>query len=352
MKPRSVCLLLVILCCACDGQPTPTVSPTLSSPPTLQLTPTPDFEKLGTMILDPQGDVTRVHDPTMIKAGNKYYLYSTGPGVSIRCSADMLVWKFCGQVFGAYPKWVLESVPGVGDLWAPDIVFHSGKYFLYYAVSSFGANQSAIGLATNVTLDPSSPEYAWVDQGEVYSSQKNNNYNAIDPNLTFDRDGNPWLVFGSFWSGIKLVQIAPTLDKPGAGAKLFNLADKPGNTAIEGAFITRRGDYYYLFVSHDFCCKGVSSTYNIKVGRASAITGPYLDRTGKPLLGGGGTLVYGGSSRWRGPGHNSIYIENGKYYMVYHSYDADFGGTPTLRVEELLWDADDWPLSPSALLGK
>jgi arabinan endo-1,5-alpha-L-arabinosidase len=133
---------------------------------------------------------------------------------------------------------------------------------------------------------------------------------------------------------------------------LIDLAARPSPDAIEGAYITRRGDFYYLFVSHDFCCQGVKSTYNIRVGRSSEMTGPYLDREGKALTNDGGTLVYKGSDRWRGPGHNSIYIEGETYYMVYHAYDARAAGIPTLRIEALRWDAEGWPQSPSALMGK
>ena len=178
------------------------------------------------------------------------------------------------------------------------------------------------------------------------------NWNAIDPAVELDTAGTPYLVFGSFWSGIKMAKVDPVTFKSIPGETLISLAAKPGTDAIEGGFITWRDDYYYLFVSHDFCCKGMMSTYNIRVGRSAEITGPYLDRDGKPLTEGGGTLVYKGSDRWRGPGHNSIYIEGETYYMVYHSYDAKAGGIPTLRIEALKWDADGWPQSPSALMGK
>jgi arabinan endo-1,5-alpha-L-arabinosidase len=331
--------------------PVPTITLAASATTTPQPTATPDKE-ISAMVVDPTGYVTNVHDPTMIKAGDMYYLVSTGPGIPIRCSKDMKVWDSCGRVFETNPDWVVKAIEGVKDLWAPDIVFREGKYYLYYSASTFGSNRSAIGLVTNTTLDPKSPTYAWVDQGEVISSQKSDNYNAIDPNLAFDKDGQPWLVFGSFWSGIKMVKVDPTILKPAAGEVLISLASRPSPDAIEGAYITRRRDFYYLFVSHDFCCRGVQSTYNIKVGRAQAITGPYLDRDGRPLTQDGGTPVYKGSTRWRGPGHNSIYVEGDTYYMVYHAYDANAGGIPTLRVEALRWDSDGWPQSPSVLLEK
>lgn len=342
--------------CTAPAAPTlapafPTATPAASVTPVLQLTATLDKE-LSVMIVDPTGLVTNVHDPTMIKTGGMYYLVSTGPGIPIHCSKDMKVWDSCGRVFSANPDWVVKAIEGVKDLWAPEIVFNDGRFYLFYAASTFGSNHSAIGLVTNATLDPKSPEYAWVDQGEVISSQKSDNYNAIDPNLAFDKDGQPWLLFGSFWSGIKMVKVDPVTFKPTTGEKLISLAANPNTDAIEGAFVTRRGDFYYLFVSHDFCCKGVMSSYNIRVGRSKDITGPYLDRDSKPLTEGGGTLVYKGSNRWRGPGHNSIYIEGDTYYMVYHSYDANANGVPTLRIEALEWDPDSWPQSPSALTGQ
>ena len=308
------------------------------------------------MIVILKGDIMYVHDPTMIKEGNKYYLYSTGNNIPIHCSDDMKAWFACGSVFTKNPDWVEKAVPGVTQLWAPDIVFHNGTYYLYYAASTMGSNGSVIGLATNTTLDHNNPAYAWVDQGMVVSSQKTSSwdlgYNAIDPNLTFDTDGQPWLVYGSWWSGIAITKVDPTTMKPAAGEKVINLAYKPSPHSIEGAFITHRDDFYYLFASHDLCCKGVDSTYNIRVGRSKNITGPYVDQAGRPLTQGGGTMVYKGSDHWRGPGHNSIYIEGDTYYMVYHSYDAYAAGIAELRIEALKWTADGWPQSPSALLGK
>jgi arabinan endo-1,5-alpha-L-arabinosidase len=302
------------------------------------------------IILETTGDIAHVHDVVMIKEGHTYYLFSTGKGIPMRRSKDMLAWEQAGRVFDTYPEWVEQAVPNAKSLWAPDIVFHAGKYYLYYAASTFGSRRSVIGLATNVTLDPRDPNYNWVDEGAVISSQESDDYNAIDPQLSFDEGGQPWLAFGSFWSGIKLVQVDRRTMKPSRGAELISIASNPGSAAVEGAYIVRRGDVYYLFISHDYCCRGALSTYKIKVGRAKDIVGPYRDHDGKLLTEGGGTLIHAGSSRWRGPGHNSVYVENDNYFLVYHSYDADAEGAPTLRIEQLGWDQEEWPLSPSALL--
>jgi arabinan endo-1,5-alpha-L-arabinosidase len=311
------------------------------------------------MIIATNGSNTLVHDPTLVKEGGIYYLFSTGNGVSIRCSKDMQTWETCGQVFTNYPAWVKETIPGVEALWAPEVVLHNRIYYLVYSASTFASSHSALGLATNITLDPNHPDYHWVDQGMLIASVNSSNYNAIDPNLVFGLDGQPWLVFGSFWSGIQQVKLDPQTFKPAAGAPLrviasregANAVDGPkGNNAIEGAFVTYRDGYFYLFAAYDFCCRGKLSNYNIRVTRSKYITGPYVDKDGMDAAVGGSSMVFKGSPRWIGPGHNSIYIENGTYYMVYHAYDGENDGIPTLQIETLDWDTDGWPVSPSALL--
>jgi arabinan endo-1,5-alpha-L-arabinosidase len=300
--------------------------------------------------LEPEGFIRTIHDPVMAKEGDAYYVFSTGSRIMIVCSKDMVTWEFCGRVFEEVPGWLLRAVPGVGDLWAPDISFFNGKWHLYYAGSTFGSNRSAIGLATNKTLDPDSPDYAWADEGMVIASQPGDDWNAIDPNVAFDENGQPWLAFGSFWSGLKMHRLDPATGKLAEeDPTLYPLASRrgTGTDAIEAAFIVRRGDYYYLFASFDQCCQGAASTYNVRVGRSQQITGPYVDRDGKPMLEGGGTLILSAYDRWRGPGHNGVYIADGVYWIVYHAYDAQTAGIPKLRIESLAWDEDGWPALPS-----
>ena len=300
-------------------------------------------------ILTLTGVTFPVHDPTLVKDGDMYYVVSTGAGIPIHCSKDMLSWDICGRVFRIPPVWVIKTIPGVGDLWAPDLVFWNGKWHLYYAASTFGSNHSAIGLATNTTLDDRNPAYKWVDEGMVISSDVADNYNAIDPNLVIDQNNQPWLVFGSFWSGIKMRKIDGTTGKlDSADVTVYTMAGRPGNGPIEGAYVVHHGGYYFLFVSFDFCCRGAASTYKIMVGRSTAITGPYADRDGMLMTTGGGSLVYAGDDRWHGPGHNMVYVESGTYWLVYHAYDAQINGVPTLRIEALQWDGDGWPVAPSA----
>ena len=189
----------------------------------------------------------------------------------------------------------MTDVPGLRGIWAPDISYFNGKYHLYYSASTFGSNRSSIGLATNQTLDPSSDRFSWEDQGKIISSFVTDDWNAIDPNIVIDEEGEPWLSFGSFWSGIKMRKIDPANGKLSSkDTKLYSLASRrrspelPG--AIEAPVIIRSSGYYYLFVSFDFCCRGINSTYNIRVGRSKLFTGPYVDREGRDMMEDGGTL--------------------------------------------------------------
>jgi arabinan endo-1,5-alpha-L-arabinosidase len=284
------------------------------------------------------------HDPVVIEAGSRFYLFATGDNLGAKTSTDLESWQAVPEVFtnATRPDWLAERVPGVANLWAPDISYFGGSYHLYYSASTFGSNRSCIGHLTRAALDSGS----WTDRGPVICSNAsgaNDDWNAIDPNVVLDRDGKAWLSFGSFWSGLKMFE----LDADGArvGTTLHSIASRPNNGgAVEAPFIVRRCGYYYLFVSFDSCCRGADSTYNQRVGRSASVTGPYVDKNGTPMLEGGGTPLLAGGSRWKGPGHNAVIFSGKAAYNVYHAYDAN-NGNPMLRIAELAWDADGWPVS-------
>jgi arabinan endo-1,5-alpha-L-arabinosidase len=282
------------------------------------------------------------HDPVIIAAEGQYYYFSTGNGISVKTSSDLLRWTQQPDVFSATPAWFQELVPGYEprNIWAPDISYFGGQYHLYYSVSSFGSNRSCIGHATRAALDAGT----WTDHAAVFCSNQpgaNENYNAIDPNVVLDQTGTPWMAFGSFWDGVKMIRLDPSGDR--AGTELYDLASRGGG-AIEAPFIVRRCGYYYLFVSFDACCQGADSTYNTRVGRAEDLLGPYVARDGSPMLNGGGSLVLAAGGDWVGPGHNAILIDGTRAYNVYHAYAAT-NGASQLRISELVWDAEGWPLS-------
>lgn len=290
------------------------------------------------------GDVIHVHDPCIIKAGDDYYIFSTGDRIEMRRSSDLQNWQRLNQVFPRIPEWGVQEVPGVSNIWAPDIFYRDSTYYLYYSLSTFGSNRSRIGVATNKTLDPGSPDYQWIDQGKVIESNPANNYNAIDPNVAADNDGRLWLSFGSFWSGIKLIELDSTTMKPYSDAPLHAIASRSGVGAVEAPFIIFKNGYYYLFVSFDSCCRGVNSTYKTVVGRATEITGPYRDRNNVLMTSGGGHIVIQGDERWKGPGHCAVLLDGDESWLVHHAYDAQANGIPTLRIEKLTWDEENWPV--------
>ena len=305
-----------------------------------------------------------VHDPVMAKQGDTFYLYCTGMGISVWSSTNLQEWKKEKAVFSTPPQWAVEAVPSFkGHIWAPDISYYKGKYYLYYSVSAFGKNTSCIGLATNSTLDPTdTANYKWVDHGKVIQSYPGKtNWNAIDPNLIEDKKGNPYLTFGSFWDGLKLVKLNP--DRMGLAESPDNLltiasrkrgsssenppsvGDNPadaGGNAIEAPFIFRKGKYFYLFASTDYCCKGPQSTYKMIVGRAKNVGGPYEDKNGIDMAKAGGTILLEGNTAWYGVGHNAAYTFGGTDYLIFHAYDAADKGRSKLRVERLSWK-NGWP---------
>lgn len=294
------------------------------------------------------------HDPVVIKQGDTYYLFCTGPGITSFTSKDLKTWKQADPVFAESPKWAKQVAPGFnGHIWAPDISLHNGTYYLYYAVSAFGKNTSAIGLATNKTLNQEDENYKWEDQGIVIQSVPDRDlWNAIDPNLIFDENGTPWLDFGSFWNGLKMVKLNSDLKSPAKPEEWHSIAKRnrdfglddsdAGNAALEGPFVFKKNDYYYLFLSWDYCCRGEKSTYRLMVGRSKSVTGPYIDKEGKELNQGGGSLVIQGNKNWYGLGHNSVYTFGGKDYNFMHGYDAHDHGLPKLIVKEIKW-VDGWP---------
>ena len=294
-----------------------------------------------------------VHDPVMIKQDSVYYIFCTGRGIGMWSSKDMTNWKQEKQVFDTLP-WAVRTIKGFRNhIWAPDISYHNGLYYLYYSVSAFGKNTSCIGVATNKTLHPGTANYKWIDHGKLIQSVPGRDmWNAIDPNLIQDEKGIPWLSFGSFWNGIKLVKLNEDRLSIAQPEQWYTIASRPrsfllpdsvaGDAAIEAPFIFKKNNYYYLFVSFDYCCRGEKSTYKIIVGRSEKIQGPYVDRDGVALNLGGGLSVLEGDKNWNGVGHNAVVSFNGSDYLVFHGYDASDRGRSKLRIEEINW-LDNWP---------
>jgi arabinan endo-1,5-alpha-L-arabinosidase len=304
-----------------------------------------------------------VHDPVIIKQDSNYYIFCTGRGIAMWSSTDRVHWKAEKPVFANAPKWAVDTIPGFKNhIWAPDISYYNGQYYLFYSVSAFGKNTSAIGLATNTTLHTNGPNYKWVDHGRIIQSiPGKTNWNAIDPNLITDKDGTPYLVFGSFWDGLKLVKLnkdrlsvaedisnIPTIAtrRKQSSEKLAAVDGNPvdaGGNAIEAPFVFKHGKYFYLFASIDYCCKGPQSTYKMIIGRAKNLKGPYLDKSGLAMNKGGGSILLAGGKDWYGVGHNGVSTFDGTDYIIFHGYDASDKGISKLQLKKLSW-VDEWPV--------
>jgi arabinan endo-1,5-alpha-L-arabinosidase len=284
-----------------------------------------------------------MHDPsTIVKSGNTYWVFGTGDGIACKYSTDLINWTDAKSVYtkALYPGWINSKVPGfAGTFWAPECKFMNGKYYLYYSCSTFGSQVSAIGLATNPTLDPTSPDYKWTDQGEVISSNTTSVANAIDPALYTDTSSNLWLIYGSYFGGIRITQLDATTGKPLDAGTQYTVA----NGGVEAAYVAYNSGYYYLFINRGSCCNGAASTYYIQVGRSASPTGPYLDQAGQDLNANGGTTLLSRAGRYIGPGHTGLFTENGVTYFSHHYYDGYDNGAPKLSLARLTWGATGWP---------
>src|SRR5690349_7729134 len=161
-----------------------------------------------------RGIITR--DPsTIVKYKDEFWVFYTGHRIPSFHSKDLVKWEPGPPVFRTAPEWIAAAVPENRNMsyWAPDVIHLKDRYLLYYSVSSFGKITSAIGLATTPTLDPADPAYHWTDQGIVVQSREGGDFNTIDPSVFADDDGSLWLAFGSYWTGIKLVQLDPKTGK-------------------------------------------------------------------------------------------------------------------------------------------
>ena len=280
------------------------------------------------------------HDPAALVVGNTIYLFATG--LSAKTSTNLTSWQNATNPLNPRPSWVADKVAGATNLWAPDISSFGGMYHLYYAASTFGSNKSCIGHATKADIATGS----WADQGTVICSNMgtSDNWNAIDPNIVVDDAGTPWMAFGSFWSGLKIIKLDATGARADTAAPTAIANGANGRGSLEGAWIFKNCGYYYLFSSWGACCDGAYD-YNIRVGRSTSVTGPYVDKAGVNLMGsGGGTLLVQGNSTVHAPGHNAVIVYNNKTYNLYHALNAS-NGNASLHIAEIAWDAQGWPVS-------
>lgn len=287
-----------------------------------------------------------MHDPsTVVVENGRFYSYGTGRGLPIAVSDDGWTWRREGTLMTAVPggRPSPDVIARGGDnTWAPDLIRVGHKYFLYYSAPGTQP-KSAIGLLVGTTLDPQSADYKWEDAGPVVWSDGVEDNNAIDPGVFHDpTNGRLWLTYGSYFGYIRLVELDP------ATGKRLHPTNEPINVAInsEASIIIHRDGWYYLLVTHGSCCAGASSTYNIRMGRSRAVTGPFLDNMGVDMLRGGGKLFLGSGGRVIGPGHFGLLdLGDGvQKFSCHYEADLDRGGISVLDLRPLLW-RDGWPVA-------
>ncbi|MBM7603838.1 arabinan endo-1,5-alpha-L-arabinosidase [Metabacillus crassostreae] len=311
--------------------------------------------------------IHNVHDPALYKDGDTYYVFSTDAkvggeptgGIQVRKSKDLIHWEWVGHAFEEIPTEAHEWT-GAKGLWAPDVTKYGDTYYLYYAASQFGKNQSFIGVATSNNI-----EGPWVDQGEVIKTKHGESIpNAIDPNITFDEEGNPWMVYGSFFGGIFVAKVDPSTGKLIEQNDGILISKRPHSVeaAVEGPYIVYHPEFkkYYLFVSYD----SLFRDYNIRVARADKIEGPYVDfngndmtnieispnDTGLKILGG---YKFGDAEGWIGPGHNSVLKDGNDYFVCHHARGEKTKKHHALHIRKIVWTNDGWPLvSPERYAGE
>ena len=268
-------------------------------------------------------------DPSIQRAQDgSFYCYATN--CQTRMSKNLVKWSNVSGVFST-PKW-----NGSGyAVWASDVNFVDERYVMYYALALWG-NTTTTGIGVAMGSTPSK----FTDVGKMFRSSEIGVTNSIDPCYIEDLD-KKYLVWGSFHD-LYIAELA----SDGLSVKNFSKKTKIAGGAFEGVMIHKHKGYYYLFASVGSCCEGVNSTYKTVVGRATAITGPYLNKQGGKMYDNNYTTIIKGNDRWKGPGHNSEIItdDEGNDWILYHAYDAkkpDKGRV--LMMDKIVWDKDGWP---------
>jgi arabinan endo-1,5-alpha-L-arabinosidase len=269
-----------------------------------------------------------IHDPsTVVLSDGKYYTFGTGGG---------------GLTSDDGWTWHSGAVRPGGGL-APDVIKIGDRFFVAYASKGgglAGGHAGAINTMWTRTLDPQSPDFGFHDDSVVASTDGVEDADAIDPSFLY-AEGHLWLTYGTYFGFIRIVELDPRTAKRVAGNQPVDIA-----IDMEATDMLYRDGWYYLLGTHGTCCDGPNSTYNIRVGRARAVTGPFVDNLGIPLLKGGGKLVVAASGRQIGPGHFGLLdLGDGvEKFSCHYEADMDRGGRSVLDIRPLLWE-NGWPVA-------
>jgi arabinan endo-1,5-alpha-L-arabinosidase len=303
------------------------------------------------------GENVDAHDPSVVEFNGTYICFTTSGHefCAMRTSKDLKSWKLWGQIQEA-PDWLKKQVTQHRSVWAPAALKVGKTLRVYYCASErFGDNSSVIGMAENSNFDPTKPLVGWVDKGKMLESKSGtSNFNAIDPDPFVDEDGRHWVTFGSYWSGLYMVEVDPksglTKNPSAAPIHIASNSGERGNP-LEAPFLCYHKGYYYLFVVYGLAAQGIRSTYRMMVGRSKSMDEPFVGFDGKKMTEGGHTVLLKGSPPMFAPGGGNIFRDkDGSWKLAYHFYDGrrywhrDMWGRPAMQIRDVLWGDDGWPV--------
>lgn len=271
-------------------------------------------------------------DPSIIRVGNDFWATSTasewGPEFQLLHSTDLVNWEVKGAVLPHTPSWAS------GNFWAPEISEFENRFYVYYAGRIKGG---PLAVAVAIADHPEGPYH---DHGPFIAQEDG----SIDPAPATDENGRRYLIWKEDGNSRNLPSTiwAQQLDSSGAGvvgrptALIFSDTDWEGKV-VEGPFILRRGNWFYLFYSGAGCC-GRNCNYAVGVARSHALLGPWMKNPANPIL--------AANDVWKCPGHGSIVTDQrGRYWFLYHGYSTNgfvFTGRQAL-LDEVKFGSDGWP---------
>ncbi|UCF67233.1 MAG: family 43 glycosylhydrolase [Acidobacteriota bacterium] len=309
-------------------------------------------------------------DPTVIRSQqpgeDAWYMYCTAdplgdwdrePGggyvyhlIPVLRSTDLVHWRYEGDALSERPSWAWP----LANLWAPEIQYFNGLYYLYFSVTDTRASvsgetncgsDSAIGVATSTT--PTGP---FTNAGSPVVEPRRNGSGCdflatIDPEVTVDDAGQRYIYYGSFYGGTQVRE----LSADGRSSSPSTAVQIAAWDRFEAPEVVRHEGDYVLLLSAAGCCNGPLSGYLVYAGRSTSPTGPFVDRDGVSLntarVGGTPVLAATGN-RWVGPGHNTVVTDlAGQHWTIYHAIDVDapyFADSVGFTKRPAMMDPLDW----------
>jgi beta-xylosidase len=259
-------------------------------------------------------------DPTILKDGADYYMtfstFDSYPGLVIWHSRDLVNWN---PITAALTK-------NIGSVWAPELIKHKGRYFLYIPVKA-SPNTSYVIWADNM-------QGPWSDPIDLKLP------NHIDPGHAVGEDGSRWL----FLSGGDRIRLTEDgLATVGAVEHVYDPWRYPSDWVVEGFSpegpkITRRGDYFYLITAVGGTA-GPPTGHMVIAARSKSIHGPWEHHPANPIV-----RTVSNDEKWWSRGHATL-VEgpDGSWWTVYHGFENGFWtlGRQTL-LDRVEWTADGW----------